>query len=109
MTATHDRRGHQPQGQARARERLREIGGGVVVFHKARKSPGVELPIARADVGRAGRNRRGQAERMVSAMREMGCRSTTPTCQHSSAGAWSVIPELRISDIGLVDVRSSRR
>ena len=45
---------------------------------------------------------------MVSAMQAMGCTLNNAYMQHSLL-ALVVIPELRISDIGLVDVRKFER
>jgi len=65
----------------------------------------VELPIAglmsdqRAEVVAA------KAERLVEAMRECGCTLNNAFMQHSLL-ALVVIPELRISDKGLIDVRT---
>ena len=46
-----------------------------------------------------------KADRLVEAMAECGCTLNNAYMQHSLL-ALVVIPELRISDIGLVDVRS---
>ena len=48
-----------------------------------------------------------KAGRMVTAMAECGCTLNNAYMQHSLL-ALVVIPELRISDLGLVDVRSFR-
>lgn len=65
----------------------------------------VELPIAglmsqeRADIVAE------KADRLIAAMAECGCTLNNAYMQHSLL-ALVVIPELRISDIGLVDVRT---
>jgi adenine deaminase len=88
---------------AQAANRLAEIGGGVVLISKGRELACVEMPIAglmsdeRAEVVAA------KAGRLVEAMREMGCTLNNAYMQHSLL-ALAVIPELRISDIGLIDV-----
>ena len=46
-----------------------------------------------------------KAEAMMQAMRECGCTLNNAYMQHSLL-ALVVIPELRISDLGLVDVRT---
>jgi adenine deaminase len=90
---------------ARAANRLGEIGGGVVVYKEGQEIALVELPIAglmsaeRAEVVAA------KAERMVEAFRECGCTLHNAFMQLSLL-ALVVIPELRISDRGIVDVRS---
>jgi adenine deaminase len=89
---------------ARAANRLGEVGGGVVVFKEGQEIALVELPIAglmsneRAEVVAA------KAERMVEAFRECGCALNNAYMQLSLL-ALVVIPELRISDLGVVDVR----
>ncbi|MFO1169557.1 MAG: adenine deaminase [Hyphomicrobiaceae bacterium] len=93
---------------AQAANRLAEIGGGVVVVRGGQELALVELPIAglmsdeRAEVVAA------KADRMVEAMRACGCRLNNAYMQHSLL-ALVVIPELRISDIGLVDVTAFKR
>ncbi|MBP6017139.1 MAG: adenine deaminase [Candidatus Promineofilum sp.] len=90
---------------ARAANRLGQVGGGVVVFKEGKEIALVELPIAglmsdqRAEVVAA------KAERMVKAFRECGCTLHNAFMQLSLL-ALVVIPELRISDKGIVDVRS---
>ena len=90
---------------ARAANRLGEVGGGVVVFKEGQEIALVELPIAglmsdeRAEVVAA------KAERMVEAFAECGCTLHNAYMQLSLL-ALVVIPELRISDRGIVDVRS---
>jgi adenine deaminase len=89
---------------ALAVNRLGEVGGGIVVYREGRELALVELPIAglmsdeRAEIVAA------KAGRMIAAMEECGCRLNNAYMQHSLL-ALVVIPELRISDIGLVDVR----
>ncbi len=89
---------------ARAANRLGEVGGGVVVFREGREIALIELPIAglmsaeRAEVVAA------KAERMVEAFAECGCTLHNAYMQLSLL-ALVVIPELRISDLGIVDVR----
>lgn len=93
---------------AQAANRLAEVGGGVVVVSKGRELALVELPIAglmsdeRAEVVAA------KADKMVAAMRDCGCTLNNAYMQHSLM-ALVVIPELRLSDIGLVDVRTFQK
>ncbi len=90
---------------ARAANRLSEIGGGVVMISQGEELALVEMPIAglmsdeRAEIVAA------KAEILTAAMREMGCTLNNAYMQHSLLGL-VVIPELRISDVGLVDVRT---
>jgi adenine deaminase len=93
---------------ARAANRLGEVGGGVVVISRGEELALVELPIAglmsteRAEVVAA------KARRLVEAMQACGCRLNNAYMQHSLL-ALVVIPELRISDQGLIDVRTFER
>ena len=93
---------------AGAANRLAEVGGGAVVFKDGRELALVELPIAglmsdeRAEIVAA------KAQRLVEAMVECGCKLNNAYMQHSLL-ALVVIPELRISDLGLVDVRTFER
>jgi len=90
---------------AAAANRLRQIGGGVVVFHKGREIAAVELPIAGLMSDEPAEKVAEKAERLIAAMAEMGCSLNNAYMQHSLL-ALVVIPELRISDLGLVDVRT---
>ncbi|MET0483894.1 MAG: adenine deaminase [Aestuariivirgaceae bacterium] len=89
---------------ALAAGRLAEVGGGVVLFSKGKELALVEMPIAglmsdeRAEIVAL------KASRLVEAMRAVGCTLNNAYMQHSLL-ALVVIPELRISDVGLVDVR----
>lgn len=93
---------------ALAANRLAEIGGGVVVFKDGKELAMVELAIAglmsqeRAEIVAA------KAEAMVEAMRACGCSLNNAYMQHSLL-ALVVIPELRISDIGIIDVTKFER
>ena len=93
---------------ALAANRLGEIGGGVVLYSEGKELALVEMPVAglmsdeRAEVVAA------KAGKLVEAMRECGCALNNAYMQHSLL-ALVVIPELRISDLGLVDVRTFER
>ncbi|MCB1460160.1 MAG: adenine deaminase, partial [Nitratireductor sp.] len=89
---------------AAAANRLREVGGGVCVYHKGEELALVELPIAGLMSDEPAEIVAAKADRMVAAMREMGCKLNNAYMQHSLL-ALVVIPELRISDIGIIDVR----
>jgi adenine deaminase len=88
---------------ALAANRLGQVGGGVVLFSEGKELALVEMPIAglmsdeRAEIVAA------KADKLVQAMRDMGCSLNNAYMQHSLL-ALVVIPELRISDVGLVDV-----
>jgi adenine deaminase len=93
---------HEPD-MAQAVNKLAEVGGGVVVVRGGEALALVELPIGglmsneRAEVVAA------KSEAMVNAMRDCGCDLNNAYMQLSLL-ALVVIPELRISDMGLVDV-----
>ncbi|MCB1464769.1 MAG: adenine deaminase [Nitratireductor sp.] len=89
---------------AAAANRLREVGGGVTVFHKGEELALVELPIAGLMSDEPAEIVAEKAARMVAAMAQMGCSLNNAYMQHSLL-ALVVIPELRISDIGIIDVR----
>ena len=97
--------GTSKQDMALAVNRLAEVGGGIVLYSKGRELALVEMPIAglmsdeRAEVVAA------KADRLTEAMRQVGCTLNNANMQHSLL-ALVVIPELRISDVGLVDVRT---
>ena len=93
---------------ALAANRLGEVGGGAIVVSKGEVLALVELPIAglmsdqRAEIVAA------KADRLVAAMRDCGCTLNNAFMQHSLL-ALVVIPELRISDKGLIDVTKFER
>jgi adenine deaminase len=93
---------------AQAANRLAEIGGGVVVVSAGKELALVELPIAGLMSDERAEVVAGKADRMVEAMRQCGCRLNNAFMQHSLL-ALVVIPELRISDIGLIDVTAFKR
>ena len=88
---------------AAAANRLGEVGGGVTVWKDGTEIALVELPIAGLMSDSPAREVADRAQRMVEAMAECGCRLNNAYMQHSLL-ALVVIPSLRISDLGLVDV-----
>ncbi|NRB31667.1 MAG: adenine deaminase, partial [Rhizobiaceae bacterium] len=97
--------GTNKEDMARAANRLRDVGGGVVLFREGEEQALVEMPIAGLMSDEASPIVAAKADRLVEAMAECGCTLNNAYMQHSLL-ALVVIPELRISDIGLVDVRS---
>jgi adenine deaminase len=93
---------------ALAANRLGEVGGGVVLFSKGRELALVEMPVAGLMSNERAEVVAEKAEKLVAAMRQMGCTLNNAYMQHSLL-ALVVIPELRISDVGLVDVRTFER
>ncbi|MDE2445903.1 MAG: adenine deaminase [Alphaproteobacteria bacterium] len=88
---------------AQAANVLKSIGGGVVVISEGKELARVELPIAGLMSDEPAEIVAAKAEKMVAAMRECGCTLNNAYMQHSLLGL-VVIPALRISDLGLVDV-----
>ena len=93
---------------ALAANRLAEVGGGAIVVSKGKELALVPLPIAglmsdqRAEIVAA------QADKLVAAMRACGCTLNNAYMQHTLL-ALVVIPDLRISDKGLIDVTKFER
>ncbi|WP_300010760.1 adenine deaminase [uncultured Roseobacter sp.] len=90
---------------AMAANRLGEVGGGVVIFKDGVETALVELPIAGLMSDQPAQDIAAKTDQMMQAMRDCGCTLNNAYMQHSLL-ALVVIPELRISDLGLVDVRS---
>lgn len=88
---------------AAAANRLGEIGGGITVWKDGEEIAQVPLPIAGLMSDSPAVEVAAKAGRMVEAMAECGCTLNNAYMQHSLL-ALVVIPELRISDLGLVDV-----
>ena len=98
--------GTNKEDMALAANRLGEVGGGVVIFSKGKELALVELPIAglmsdeRAEIVAA------KAEKLTAAMRGMRLQAEQRLHAALAAGAGRH-PELRISDLGLIDVDRS--
>lgn len=90
---------------ALATNRLKEVGGGITIFRDGVELALVELPIAGLMSDSPAIDVAASADQMMQAMRDCGCTLNNAYMQHSLL-ALVVIPELRISDLGLVDVRS---
>ena len=88
---------------ALAANRLGEVGGGVTVFKDGQELALVELPIGGLMSDKPAAEVAARAAKMIEAMVACGCNLNNAYMQHSLL-ALVVIPELRISDLGLVDV-----
>ena len=95
--------GTSKEDMALAANHLGKIGGGITVFSEGRELATVELPIAGLMSDERSEIVAEKADAMVAAMEACGCKLNNAYMQHSLL-ALVVIPELRISDIGLVDV-----
>ena len=90
---------------ALAANRLAEVGGGVTIFRDGEELALVELPIAGLMSDAFASDVAAKAQDLGAAMVACGCDLNNAYMQHSLL-ALVVIPELRISDLGLVDVRT---
>jgi adenine deaminase len=96
--------GTSKRDMAQAANRLAEVEGGIVVISEGQELALVEMPIAGLMSDQRAESVAAKADRMVKAMRDCGCVLNNAYMQHSLL-ALAVIPELRISDLGIVDVR----
>ena len=88
---------------AAAANRLGEVGGGVTLWKDDAERALVELPIAGLMSDSQAAEVANKAQAIISAMIDCGCSLNNAYMQHTLL-ALVVIPELRISDLGLVDV-----
>jgi len=88
---------------AAAANRLSDVGGGISVWKDGSELALVELPIAGLMSDEPAKDVARKADQMVQAMHDCGCSLNNFYMQHSLL-ALVVIPEIRISDLGLVDV-----
>lgn len=88
---------------ALAANRLAEMGGGQIVVKEGRVIGKVALPIAGLMSNERAESVARQAASVLDGFRACGCQLNNPNMQLSLL-ALVVIPELRISDLGLVDV-----
>lgn len=95
--------GTSKSNMALAANRLGAVGGGVVVYKDDAEIALVELPIAGLMSDERAEIVAEKAARLVQAFRDCGCKLNNAFMQLSLL-ALVVIPELRISDLGLVDV-----
>ncbi len=95
--------GTSKENMALAANRLRQVNGGITVWKDRREIALVKLPIAGLMSDAPATEVANDAARMVEAMKECGCDLNNAYMQHSLL-ALVVIPALRISDIGLIDV-----
>jgi adenine deaminase len=91
------------ENMALAANRLGEVGGGACLFKDGQEVAMVELPIAGLMSDSPANEVAAKAAKLSDAMRACGCEMNNAFMQHSLL-ALVVIPDLRISDLGLVDV-----
>jgi adenine deaminase len=90
---------------AAAANELARVGGGQIVVRDGQVQGLVELPIAGLMSDERAEIVAEKAESVLAAMRDCGCSLNNANMQLSLL-ALVVIPELRISDLGLVDVET---
>ena len=95
--------GTSKEDMAAAANHLGKVGGGITVFSEGKELATVELAIAGLMSEERAEIVAEKATRMVEAMAACGCTLNNANMQHSLLGL-VVIPEIRISDVGLVDV-----
>ncbi len=88
---------------AKAANRLGEVGGGVTFFANGKEQALIEMPIAGLMSDQRAEVVAEKAEKLGRAMLAAGCSLNNAYMQHSLL-ALVVIPEIRISDLGIVDV-----
>ena len=91
------------EDMARAANRLAEVGGGVTLYASGEERAMVELPIAGLMSDERAERVAAKADGLVRAMADCGCTLNNAYMQHSLL-ALVVIPALRVSDVGLIDV-----
>ncbi|MEM9269475.1 MAG: adenine deaminase, partial [Pseudomonadota bacterium] len=88
---------------ALAANHLGHVGGGITVWNDGVELATVPLPIAGLMSDQPAQDVAAQADAMIAAMARCGCTLNNAYMQHSLL-ALVVIPALRISDKGLIDV-----
>ena len=91
----------------RAARAVVEMGGGLVVVDEYRVLAGLPLPIAGLMSQAPIEEVRGQYDRLIAAAHELGSRLRDPFMTMSFMGL-EVIPKLKLTDRGLVDVEQFR-
>ncbi len=86
-----------------AANELARIGGGQVVVSRGKVLGKIELPVAGLLSNESAEKVAKQAKTVLNGFKQCGCKLNNPNMQLSLLGL-PVIPELRITDLGLVDV-----
>ncbi|WP_300394673.1 adenine deaminase [Fusobacterium sp.] len=84
-------------------KRIAEIGGGVVVVENGKVVDELPFPIAGMLSKKSAKDVSVDIERMNNVLREYGIRTDSPITRPSTL-ALIVIPDVKISDLGLIDV-----
>jgi adenine deaminase len=96
--------GTDDENMAQAANELAACGGGQVVVKDGKVIGKVALPIAGLMSDQQAPSVARAAASVLAGFRECGCRLNNPNMQLSLLGL-VVIPELRLSDMGLIDVK----
>ena len=88
---------------AKAANSIAKMGGGFSLWKDGREIADIALPIAGLMSDAPAPQMAAKASALVAAMKDCGCDLNNASIQHSFL-ALVVIPELRLSDLGLVDV-----
>jgi adenine deaminase len=99
--------GTRDEDMAMAANELAKVGGGQVVVRNGEIQARVELPIAGLMSDEPAEVVAGKAAGLLDSLRQCGCSLHNANMQLSLL-ALVVIPELRLSDLGLVDVNAFR-
>ena len=86
-----------------AANQLAALGGGQIVVSQGKVLGKIELPVAGLMSDKPAGNVAEQAQTVLSGFKQCGCQINNPNMQLSLL-ALAVIPELRLTDLGLVDV-----
>jgi adenine deaminase len=95
--------GTDEEQMANAANALAEAGGGMLVVREGRVLASVELPLGGLMSNKPAAEVAAAAQRVLDAFRACGCRLNNPNMQLTLLGL-AVIPRLRLTDLGLVDV-----
>ena len=99
--------GTDKRDMALAANKLADIDGGLVVISEGKTLAILELPIAGLMSDEAAEIVAKKANSIVMAMKACGCQLNNAIMQHSLL-ALAVIPEIRISNLGIIDVNKFR-
>ena len=95
--------GTDKKDMALAANKLADIKGGLIVCSRGEILAMLDLPIAGLMSDEVAKTVAKKANSIVSAMKNCGCQLNNAIMQHSLL-ALAVIPEIRISDLGIIDV-----
>jgi len=100
--------GADEKDMAHAVNKLSEIGGGIIAVHEEKTIALIELPIAGLMSDQPVEVVAEKEENLEEAWRKLGCKMKAPTMILSLL-ALPVIPELRITDKGIIDVKNQTK